>query len=380
MSLHDLSKVLVVKFGGSCLANTDKMKLRAELISSWRQQGYSIVVVVSAMGNTTNDLVKLAYQVSHQPQRRELDMLLTTGERVSMALLSMILNDMGCPTISFTGSQAGILTESDHNNARIVEIKPVRVVEELNKGKIVIVAGFQGVNPETKEITTIGRGGSDTTAMAFAKYFRSECRIFKDVPGICTADPKKSSKAKTIPYLSHDQLLLLCQLGSQVLHVPAVELAKEMDIEYKIVNAENPNEYTTVSSRPQPNFKAIVSVNGVVRVDLASSEFIEKMNSHRLNKPHIFSVQNLTCFWGNIETLQPILLLLENEHIPYAKDKSLVSLISDSPTGSSTAQLTLLADIEQPQAIEIVSNHNHIHSLCDSALAEKVIQNLEACS
>ncbi|MCB0356172.1 MAG: aspartate kinase, partial [Bdellovibrionales bacterium] len=189
--------VIVLKFGGSCLANPEKIRLRAQQIKSFYDQGLKVITVVSAMGNQTNELVNLAYKVSPTPHRRELDMLLTTGERISMALLSMALNDLHCPAISFTGSQAGVLTEEHHNHANIKEIKPIRVEQELSNDKVVIIAGFQGVNPITKEVTTLGRGGSDTTAMAFAKHFKGRCYIFKDVPGVCSADPNKYHHAQT---------------------------------------------------------------------------------------------------------------------------------------------------------------------------------------
>jgi aspartate kinase len=326
-------KSLVIKFGGSCLATPEKIRERAQLVKSFYNQGYSVICVVSAMGNTTNDLVKLAYQVSQNPQRRELDMLLTTGERVSMALMSMVLNDLGCPSISFTGSQAGIMTATEHNNAKILELKPIRVVEELNKNKIVILAGFQGVNPTSKEITTLGRGGSDTTAMAFAKYFKGECRIFKDVPGICNADPKKFSRAKFLSHISHNQLLNLGNLGSQILHVPAIEMARDLDLTYQIVNANDPSQFTTVSNNKYEDLKSISTVKPVTLVSQNKMEFLNSLNSNQLICPSFISFENSTFFWGNFEITRPILdyfkILAASKKIKIINDLNLTSLFSE---------------------------------------------------
>ncbi len=175
-------RLIVQKYGGATLSDPDKIKKIAQRIFNLYQSGGKIVVVVSAMGQTTNQLIELAHQVSKRPPLRELDMLLSVGERISMALLSMALNDLGCPAISFTGSQAGILTDDAHINANIIDVKAFRVEEALKENKVVILAGFQGVSQKTKEITTLGRGGSDITAVAVAGYLKAErCEILKDV-------------------------------------------------------------------------------------------------------------------------------------------------------------------------------------------------------
>jgi aspartate kinase len=178
------------------------------------------------MGPTTNQLEDLAYSVSPKPSRREFDMLLSAGERISMSLMSMALQDKGCSAISFTGSQAGVFTCGDHNQARIQKLQPFRVEEELKKNKVVVLAGFQGVNPETKEVTTLGRGGSDTTAVAMAAHFQAKsCQILKDVEGVYTADPRVAPMASPLPKLSYDCLLEMCYWGAKVVHHRAVSLA-----------------------------------------------------------------------------------------------------------------------------------------------------------
>ncbi len=226
-----MSSVVVQKFGGMCLATPEKIKSVAKKVAARRQSGESLIVVVSAMGSTTDELVRQAYQVSQSPDRRELDMLLSTGERVSMALLSMALRDLGCDSISFTGSQAGVFTDSSHSGAKIVDVKPIRLEAELAREKVVVLAGFQGVDPKTKEITTLGRGGSDTTAVAMAAHFRAKaCEIYKEVEGLCSADPRLVTPVQRLGEASFDALLDMCFWGAKVLHYRSVELAKTMNV------------------------------------------------------------------------------------------------------------------------------------------------------
>lgn len=225
----------ILKFGGTSLASPDKIKSIAKKLAEIHSTNERLIVVTSAMGATTDELTRLAYEVSPNPASREMDMLMSTGERVSMALLCMALNDLGCPAISFTGSQAGILTDASHQGARIVDIKPIRVDTSLNENKVVVLAGFQGVDPNTKEITTLGRGGSDTTAVAFAAHYNVKiCEMYKDVKGIYSEDPNKSQNAQFYSQLSWDRLLELCDLGAQVVHKSAVEMAKLKNIEIAV--------------------------------------------------------------------------------------------------------------------------------------------------
>lgn len=220
------NSIIVQKYGGATLADPKKIQQVASRIARLSKSGTSVVVVVSAMGSTTNQLIALANQVSKKPNRRELDMLLSTGERVSQALLSMALHDLGINAISFTGSQAGILTDESHVSAQIKDVKAFRVSESLDAGKVVVLAGFQGVSPVTKEITTLGRGGSDTTAVAIASYLKAnQCEILKDVDAVLTCDPKISKKAKPLRQLHYKHLLEMTYWGAKVLHYRSVELA-----------------------------------------------------------------------------------------------------------------------------------------------------------
>jgi len=218
--------VVVQKYGGTSVANPERIRAVASRVAAARREGDQLAVVVSAMGQTTDELLRLAAQVSAHPSRRELDMLLTTGERVSMALLAMALNDLGVEAISFTGSQSGILTEGPHSAARIVEVRPDRLRAELARGRVVIVAGFQGVDPKTKEITTLGRGGSDTTAVALAAALApAVCEIYTDVSGVYTADPRIVTGARVIPELGYRACSALAHAGGKVLHARCVDLA-----------------------------------------------------------------------------------------------------------------------------------------------------------
>jgi aspartate kinase len=222
--------IVVQKYGGSSVADVEKIRRVAQRVKAKREAGYQVVVVVSAMGDTTDDLLSLAKQVSADPPRRELDMLLTCGERISMALLSMALQEQGVPAISFTGSQSGIITNDTHSQARIVEVRPFRVFEELDRGKVVIVAGYQGVSYK-KEVTTLGRGGSDTTAVALAAALEAEaCEIYSDVDGIFSADPRVVPDARKLESLSYDEMQELASAGAKVLNAQAVEFAKTKGI------------------------------------------------------------------------------------------------------------------------------------------------------
>jgi aspartate kinase len=215
----------VQKYGGTSVDGAERLRAVAARVAAARTAGAALVVVVSAMGHETDRLLALAHEVSRQPSLRELDMLLTTGERVSMALLAMALGDLGVEAISFTGSQSGILTDATHNSARITGLKPERIRAELERGRVVIVAGFQGVNAATREITTLGRGGSDTTAVALASGIGGACEIYTDVDGVLTADPRIVPLARVIPRLSYTSCSTLAHLGGRVLHARAVDLA-----------------------------------------------------------------------------------------------------------------------------------------------------------
>src|SRR4051795_3690591 len=222
--------IVVQKYGGSSVADVAKLKQVADRVMRTRREGHDVVVVVSAMGDTTDELLALAKQVSPNPDRRELDMLLTAGERIAMALLSMAIRELGGDAISFTGSQSGIITNDRHIDARIIEVRPVRVEDELARGRIVVIAGYQGVSYR-KEITTLGRGGSDTTAVAMAAALGAEyCEICSDVDGVYTADPRVVADARRIGALSYEETQELAESGAKVLNAQAVEFAKDKGI------------------------------------------------------------------------------------------------------------------------------------------------------
>ncbi len=237
--------VVVQKYGGSSVADVDKLKRVAAKVAARRRAGDSVCVVVSAMGDATDDLLRLAKQVSADPPRRELDMLLTAGERISMALLSIALQEQGVEAISFTGSQAGIITTDAHATARILEVRPTRVREELALGKVVIVAGFQGVSAR-KEITTLGRGGSDTTAVAMAAALGADCEIYSDVAGVFTADPRLVPWARRQAELSYEEMQALARAGARVLNAQAVEFARTTGITIRARSTFGGDEETVV--------------------------------------------------------------------------------------------------------------------------------------
>ncbi len=234
--------LIVQKYGGATLADPEKIKSAARRISELKKKNIQIVAVVSAMGKTTDQLISLAQSVSQSPNLREFDMLLSVGERISMSLVSIALNDLGHDAISFTGSQAGIFTDESHLGAMIKDVKAHRVQEALEKNKIVILAGFQGVSPVTKEITTLGRGGSDTSAVAMAAFLNADrCEILKDVSSIFTADPKLVPQAQKITQLNYDHLLEMTYWGAKVLHYRSVELAKIKKVKLYVGPAHDHN-------------------------------------------------------------------------------------------------------------------------------------------
>ncbi|MEV8272169.1 aspartate kinase [Microbacterium sp. NPDC077184] len=219
--------LIVQKYGGSSVADAESIKRVAKRIVDARRAGHDVVVAVSAMGDTTDELLELAAEVAPIPAPRELDMLLSSGERISMALLAMAIHSMGFEARSFTGSQAGMITTADHGSARIVDVTPIRLREALDEGAVVIVAGFQGFNRDTRDITTLGRGGSDTTAVALAAALDADvCEIYSDVDGIFTADPRVVPKARKLPIVSAEEMLELAANGAKVLYIRAVEYAR----------------------------------------------------------------------------------------------------------------------------------------------------------
>jgi aspartate kinase len=223
--------LVVQKYGGSSVADAERIKRVAERIVATRREGHSVVVVVSAMGDTTDELIDLAEQIVPVPSGREFDMLLTAGERISMALLAMAIQSLGYPAESFTGSQAGVLTTAVHGKARIVNITPGRVENSVAEGNVAIVAGFQGVSPDTKDITTLGRGGSDTTAVALAAALKADvCEIYTDVDGVFTADPRIVPNAKKLDTITYEEMLEMAACGAKVLMLRCVEYGRRYSV------------------------------------------------------------------------------------------------------------------------------------------------------
>ena len=241
--------LIVQKYGGSSVADAEGLKRVAKRIVETRKAGHDVVVVVSAMGDTTDELLDLAEQVVPVPSGRELDMLLTAGERISMALLAMAIKSLGVEARSYTGSQAGMITDAQHGSARIVDVTPKRVRDALDSGYVAIVAGFQGFNRITGDITTLGRGGSDTTAVALAAALGAEvCEIYTDVDGIFTADPRVVPAAKKIDVITSEEMLELAASGAKVLYIRAVEYARRHGVTLRVRSSFNNNEGTLVTN------------------------------------------------------------------------------------------------------------------------------------
>ena len=238
--------ILVQKFGGSSVADLEKLRRVAHKIVETKRRGYDLVVVVSAMGDTTDDLLAMAREMASEPPRRELDMLLSVGERISMALLSMAIQQHGLHAISLTGSQCGIITTSSHANARIIDVRPFRVQDELEQGHVVIVAGYQGTSYK-REVTTLGRGGSDTTAVALAAALGAEaCEIYSDVDGIYSADPRVVLEATRLHEIGLDEMLQMSRSGARVLNAQAVEFARHAKIALHARATHTPHSHGTI--------------------------------------------------------------------------------------------------------------------------------------
>ncbi len=279
--------LLVKKFGGTSVGSINKIKNIAKNISKSKDAGHDIVIVVSAMGHSTDDLNKLAYSLSKNPPRRELDMLLSTGEQVTIALLSIALNEYGIPAISMTGSQVGIITESIHGKARILEIKTSRIEDHLAQGYVVVIAGFQGSSLShngSMEITTLGRGGSDTSAVALSTALGAEtCEIYTDVPGVLTTDPRIVTNAKLLDAISCEEMLELASVGASVLHPRAVEIARNYGIKLYVKSSETDQQGTLLLSDIKP-----------LKISRGSLELTKTVNSLEiLEKQVVFGLYEL---------------------------------------------------------------------------------------
>ncbi|MBW2262691.1 MAG: aspartate kinase [Deltaproteobacteria bacterium] len=261
--------VIVQKYGGSSVADIDKIRKVAGMVAAVRREGYDMAVVVSAMGKTTDELLAMARSISPTPKKRELDMLFSTGERITMALLAMALEEQGVESISLTGSQCGIITNARHTDARVIEVRPFRVQDEMARGKVVIVGGFQGVSYK-RDVTTLGRGGSDTTATALAAALGAErCEVYSDVDGVYTADPSAVEDARHLPQISYQEMQEMSRAGAKVLAAQAVEFAKNAGIAIYTRSAFEPGRETVVRTMPPGTprgVRAVVSERDVIRV------------------------------------------------------------------------------------------------------------------
>ncbi len=256
--------LVVQKYGGSSVADADCIKRVAKRIVDTKRAGHDVVVVVSAMGDTTDELIDLAEKVSPLPPARELDMLLTAGERISMALLAMAIANLGFEARSFTGSQAGVITDSSHGKARIIDVTPGRIQQAVDAGAVAIVAGFQGVSQDTKDITTLGRGGSDTTAVALAAGLGAEvCEIYTDVDGVYTADPRIVPTARRLQTISYEEMLEMAASGAKVLHLRCVEYARRYGMRVHVRSSFSTREGTWVTRRPEGDDMEQAIISGV---------------------------------------------------------------------------------------------------------------------
>lgn len=273
--------IIVQKYGGSSVSDVDKLKKIASMVAAVKHQGLDVVVVVSAMGKTTNQLIDMAKSFSASPDKRELDMLLSTGERITMAMLCIALNDLGIKAISLTGSQSGIITNDRYNDARVIEIRPFRVQDELAKGKVVVIGGFQGVSYR-RDITTLGRGGSDTSAVAMAAALNAErCEIYSDVDGVYSADPNVVKDAKHLPELSYQQIQEMSEAGAKVLNAQAIQFAKESKIAIYARSTFDDRKETVIRKLESDNKNDVIAVvheQDIIRVTIKFDETINSTN------------------------------------------------------------------------------------------------------
>jgi aspartate kinase len=259
--------LIVQKFGGTSVANAERVRAAAKRIVETYKAGNQVIVVVSARGQTTDELIDLAHEITDKPSTREMDMLMSTGEQISIALVAMAIHALGYPAVSFTGGQVGIVTDSYHTKARIRNINTQRIKKELDNGTIVIVAGFQGIDAN-ENITTLGRGGSDTTAVALAAIMKADrCDIFTDVDGIYTADPRKVPHARKLSTISYDEILELASLGAQVMHSRSIEFAKKYNVPLQVRSSFNDKEGTLICKEAKEMENIVVSGVAVSKDD-----------------------------------------------------------------------------------------------------------------
>ncbi|MCS7245529.1 MAG: aspartate kinase [candidate division WOR-3 bacterium] len=367
--------ILVMKFGGSSVANTERIINVANIIKSKIEEGYRPVVVVSAMGKTTDNLLNLAYEISENPPKREIDMLISVGERISMALLSTALNKMGIPSRSFTGSQVGIITENRFNNARIIEIKLNRVLDCIKNNEVPIIAGFQGVSVE-KEITTLGRGGSDLTAIAIAielkkRYKSVKCEIYTDVDGVYSIDPriKHSAKFDKIPF---DMLIEMASFGAKVMHSRAVSLSAKFNFPFYIYSSFKKGDGTMVGKMLEsPKLKAITNMD-VVEITMDYSDDILKKLSENDIQPVLFQkVLDKSILVIKLSDLKQFSYVFKS--FEYTENRKLISIIGYGLSNSIEVQKEI---IKYPVSNLSISDLR-ISFIVDSKYSNEIIKEIE---
>lgn len=386
-------KLIVQKYGGATLADPERIKHAAKRIFELHQSGIQVVVVVSAMGQMTNELIELARQVSARPQLRELDMLLTVGERISMSLVSMALNDLGCPAISFTGSQAGILTDESHVNANIIDVKAFRVEEALKENKVVILAGFQGVSPVTKEITTLGRGGSDTSAVAMAGFLKADrCEILKDVDCIYTADPKLVATAKPIRNLNYHQLIEMTSWGAKVLHHRSVEMAQQKNVTLFVGPASNSISTGTLITGDfkftQQQAIAVNSFSQVFHLDIhsevsqAAKKLLEILIKNQIGRPQfLFSEEKCHLVTAPQEILSAIETFESKQNVYQIVNNQISSVsvtFSEAVGDSDLMRAETLLKADKIDIIKSFALMNSLHFFVASNQKNEAIQALHS--
>jgi aspartate kinase len=393
--------LLVQKYGGTSVGSPERIQNVAERIVRTRRGGADLVVVVSAMGDATDDLIDLARQVSTRSHPREMDMLLTAGERISMALVSMAVNDRGQEAVSFTGSQSGIVTDASHTRAKILEVKADRIKEELKRGRVVIVAGFQGVSKD-REVTTLGRGGSDTTAVALAASLQAtECEIYTDVDGVYTADPRIVEGARKITRLSYDEMLELASLGAKVLHNRSVDIARRFGVPIHVRSSFNWNEGSRVargSSMEQVVIRGIAHDKDVAKVALVqvpdrpgiASEIFQAVGGHGVNVRMIVQAsgqdgKNDVTFTVGSHDVNTVLPLLEEVRkkigaraFLYDPDVAMLSVVGEGlATSPGTAGRVFQALAQAGVNIDLISTSSiTITCVVREADAERAVRSL----
>ena len=393
--------LLVQKYGGTSVGTPERIHHVAERIVRTRRAGTELIVVVSAMADTTDDLLELAGKVSSNSHPRELDMLLTSGERISMALVAMAVNDRGQEAVSFTGSQSGIVTDTSHTRAKILEVKADRIREELKRGRVVIVAGFQGVSRD-REVTTLGRGGSDTTAVALAAALGAEaCEIYTDVDGVYTADPRIVPNARKLQELSYDEMLELASLGAKVLHNRSVEIARRFRVPIHVRSSFNWNEGSRIRKgdlMEQVVIRGIAYDSDVAKIALlgvpdrpgVAAEIFREVGGHGVNVRMIVqasgsdSKNDVTFAVGShdVRTVLPIVeevrKRLGARAFVYDPDVAILSVVGEGlATSAGTAGEVFAALAEAKVNIEIISTSSiTITCIVRKTDAERAIRSL----